>query len=364
MTGDRPYSYLQNEDQVKAAMSSRSRVRLTPEPFHGLDDIPNVLVRLLRQCWDFNLVQRPEAYECMDNLNAMLNNGPDAPSGSEEQAVMPTPDDDISRLITSVSPQAICINGRFGDVFKGTHKTIGEVALKRLRIGSAALDEQVIRRFEREAETWRRLEHPHVLRFLGTYKPEGQLYFVSPFMQNGTLLEYVNARPGVNRVRLLCETSDAVDYLHRESIVHGDIKASNLLISVGGQVLLCDFGLAKSTYAQTSTALKGAGTFRWQSPELWNNEPRSFASDVYAFSMTIVEVLTGLPPFSRFENEVAVFMAVYQMDERPLKIPMESNGVSYENVWEVAEACWPKVPGDRISMSEAFGLLKADPSLA
>lgn len=54
-------------------------------------------------------------------------------------------DDDVSRFITSVSPQAICINGRFGDVFKGTHKTMGEVALKRLRIGSAAHDEQVIR---------------------------------------------------------------------------------------------------------------------------------------------------------------------------------------------------------------------------
>ncbi|KAG8908554.1 hypothetical protein FRC01_007348, partial [Tulasnella sp. 417] len=119
--------------------------------------------------------------------------------------------------------------------------------------------------------------------------PEGHLYFVSPFMQNGTLLEYVD-RPSVNRVKLLCETSDAVGYLHREDIVHGDIKAGNLLISDHGHVLLCDFGLTKSTYAQTSTALKGAGTLRWQSPELWNNEPRSFASDVYAFSMTIVEV--------------------------------------------------------------------------
>ncbi|KIO25792.1 hypothetical protein M407DRAFT_50612, partial [Tulasnella calospora MUT 4182] len=241
-------------------------------------------------------------------------------------------------------------SGRFGDVFRGIHKTIDEVALKRLRIGGAAIEEQVIRRFEREADTWRRLEHPHVLRFLGTYKPEAHLYFVSPFMQNGTLLEYVNDRPDVNRVRLLYETSDAVAYLHRENIVHGDIKASNLLISDDGHVLLCDFGLAKSSYSHTSTALKGAGTFRWQSPELWNNEPRSFASDGYAFSMTIVEVLTGLPPFSHLENEVAVLMAVYQMDERPLKIPMEYNGVSYENVWKVAVACWPKRPGDRISM--------------
>ncbi|KAG8920213.1 hypothetical protein FRC01_000873 [Tulasnella sp. 417] len=162
----------------------------------------------------------------------------------------------------------------------------------------------------------------------------------------------------------LCETSDAVSYLHREDIVHGDIKAGNLLISDHGHVLLCDFGLTKSTYAQTSTALKGAGTVRWQSPELWDNAPRTFASDVYAFSMTINEVLTGLPPFPHLENEMAVMMAVYQRDERPVKDPLEFEGISYENAWNVAEAGWPKVPGDRISMSEAFRLLSADPSLA
>lgn len=56
-------------------------------------------------------------------------------------------------------------------------------------------------------------------------------------------------------------------------------------------------------------------------------------------------------------------MALYQRDERPGKSPLESNGISYENAWNVAEACWPRVPGDRISMSEAFRRLKADPSL-
>ncbi|KAG8915997.1 hypothetical protein FRC01_003445 [Tulasnella sp. 417] len=115
----------------------------------------------------------------------------------------------------------------------------------------------------------------------------------------------------LKRAAQLCETSDAVGYLHREEIVHGDIKAGNLLISEHGNVLLCDFGLTKSTYAQTSTALKGAGTLRWQSPELWDNEPRSFASDVYAFSMTIVEVsdVQGFDGRQSFLTEDASFSA-------------------------------------------------------
>ncbi|KAG8895391.1 hypothetical protein FRC01_012408, partial [Tulasnella sp. 417] len=195
MTGDRPYSFIQTDEQIKVAISPRRRV--TPDAFHDTNDIPDVLLRLLQRCWDFNFLHRPKADECIHTLNLMLNMEPQA-----DQAPGGPEDDDISRLITSVSPQAICINGRFGDVFKGTHRTMGEVALKRLRIGGAALDEQIIRRFEREADTWRRLEHPHVLRFLGTYQPEGHLYFVSPFMQNGTLLEYVHDRSKVNRVKL------------------------------------------------------------------------------------------------------------------------------------------------------------------
>lgn len=139
---------------------------LTPDAFHELDDVPDAVMRLLRRCWEFTPSRRPNAGECMDILNTILETDPNSEQtedpfllssslGNENlilannQALtgtaMQSPDDDISRFIDSVSPQAICINGRFGDVFKGTHKIIGEVALKRLRIGGAALDEQVIR---------------------------------------------------------------------------------------------------------------------------------------------------------------------------------------------------------------------------
>ncbi|KAG8915185.1 hypothetical protein FRC00_006842 [Tulasnella sp. 408] len=143
-------------------------------------------------------------------------------------------DDNFGQFISDMGPQPIHINGHFGDVFKGFHQTVGEVALKRLRIGGTGDEERIIR---------------------------------------------------------LAEAASAIDYLHQEKeMVHGDIKASNLLVSDDNHVLLCDFGLTKDTAAQTSTTLKGAGTARWQSPELWDDGSKTFKSDVYAFSMTIVEV--------------------------------------------------------------------------
>ncbi|KAG8920395.1 hypothetical protein FRC01_000789 [Tulasnella sp. 417] len=297
-----------------------------------------------------------------------------------------TPPDDIGLAITWISPTPVQVNGHFCDVFEGTHVKAGKVALKRPRIGLAGYDDVVVRRFEREAETWRRLHHPHILEFLGTFKRDGHMYFVSPFINNGTLVEYIYAHPDVNRIRLLCEAADAVQYLHNEGIVHGDIKACNILIGDNGNSLLCDFGLTKGAESRTSTAMQGAGTFRWQSPELWDNAPKSSESDVYAFGMTIAEVssqdghssfsvlvfpnrplpqvLTGKVPFSDLNNDMAVMYAVMLRDERPPRLPAESScGVSYENVWNVAASCWPRNPKDRISMLEAFHQIQTDPSL-
>lgn len=134
---------------------------------------------------------------------------------------------------------------------------------------------------------------------------------VSPFIDHGTLSEYLQDHPTIDRRRLvstvthlavrkgrlrftihqLYETSQAVAYLHKSGVIHGDIKATNILVSNELKALLCDFGLTKLATSRTSTALRSAGSLRWQAPELWDaNTPKTYSSDVYAFGMTIAEV--------------------------------------------------------------------------
>ncbi|KAG8938620.1 hypothetical protein FRC04_008142 [Tulasnella sp. 424] len=239
----------------------------------------------------------------------------------------PAPIVDVETLITWISPMPVKVNGHFCDVFEGTHSTVGRVALKRPRIGTAGFNDNIIR--------------------------------------NGTLVEYIELHPNVKRINLLCEAADAINYLHHGEIVHGDIKANNILIGNNGQVLLCDFGLTRTTDLRTSTAMKGAGTLRWQSPELWDGGSKSFKSDVYAFGMTVAEVLTGEVPFPDLQTDGAVVRAVLIQGRRPPKKPLgSSTGLSYESVWAVAEACWPVVPEERISMGEALQRIQEDPALA
>ncbi|KIO25941.1 hypothetical protein M407DRAFT_236179, partial [Tulasnella calospora MUT 4182] len=218
-------------------------------------------------------------------------------------------------------------------------------------------------RFEREATTWKRLKHRHILEFIGTFKCDGHFYLVSPFVENGTLAEYISRHPNVHSVRLLCETADAINYLHTEGVVHGDIKARNVLISGEVSALLCDFGLTRMMDSRTSTSMKGAGSIRWMAPELWDNVPKSPESDTYAFGMTIAEVLKGEVPLGHISNNVAVMMAVITKDERPSKSPTHSpSGTSYGTAWAVAEACWRRNPSERISIREAYHLLRGSRS--
>ncbi|KAG8921094.1 hypothetical protein FRC00_009140, partial [Tulasnella sp. 408] len=210
-------------------------------------------------------------------------------------------------------------------------------------------------KFELEARVWRILRHPHILEFIGIYRKEGHMYLVSPFIENGTLMEYIAANPDADRPRFLSETADALAYLHAMQITHADVKGSNILVSADLRALICDFGLAKWMPSITASQSKGAGTMRWQSPELWYHAPRCFASDVYAFGITIAEVLSGSVPFSEFLMDEAVMRAVLVDDARPRPDPTHSpTGESYQRIWKIATRCWRREPTARPTMKQVF----------
>lgn len=161
---------------------------------------------------------------------------------------------------------------------------------------------------------WKGLKHPNVLPFLGMIELSEALYLVSPYVENGSADDYIRARPDVDRPSLVSlfrmsvprtelMASQVLDlvvaaaYLHRSGIVHGDIKAANILISNEGRALLGDFGLSRPSDTATSTEMQGAGSVRWQSPELLQQGGgKSYESDVWALGVTISEVRQATPP--------------------------------------------------------------------
>ncbi|KAG8903468.1 hypothetical protein FRB99_003246 [Tulasnella sp. 403] len=268
-----------------------------------------------------------------------------------------TPTSDIKGRISFNPKTPVNLRGSYCDLFVGKHSKFGEVAMKRPRLDPQASNSKEMQQFEVEADTWRSLKHEYILEFFGTYRENGYLYMISPWIPNGALSEYIKKDPRVNRARLLRETAEALAYLHNRGMIHGDIKASNILVSPDIHALLCDFGLSRMINVATATGLKGAGTTRWQAPELWKDSPKGFTTDIYAFGITIYEVLSGRVPYDHLHDS-GIFLAVMERGERPPKDPRSSlTGESYDELWVTAEWCWQTQPEKRPSISGVIARL-------
>ncbi|KAF9785465.1 kinase-like domain-containing protein [Thelephora terrestris] len=236
--------------------------------------------------------------------------------------------------------------GGFSDVWKGTHNG-RKVCIKRLRLSEQSR-EAVEKAFCKEAITWKRFEHPNVVAFIGATR--NPLQFVSEWMPNGTLTNYVINNPRVNRVGLLLDVAEGLDYIHANHTTHGDLKGPNILIDHTGHACLADFGLTSVVRGLSSVLVTNVQgyTERWAAPEVLESGDRNTReADVYSFGMVVVEVFTGKSPFSEFNHMVTVSKII--SGERPDR-PREPSLT--DSVWEVTLACWQQVPACRPAMAE------------
>ncbi|KIO24244.1 hypothetical protein M407DRAFT_26359 [Tulasnella calospora MUT 4182] len=250
-------------------------------------------------------------------------------------------------------------SGGFADVYKASHPQLGALALKRPR-GACNPGSREYRHLEKEVAIWKDLIHPNLLQFIGIYEKDAAVYIVSPFLHNGTVPQYLSKNADADRASFIRDLARGLNYLHQRGIIHGDIKGSNLLVSSSVPVygLVADFGLAKLEDTHTVTSLQGAGTPRWQSPELLYGGPRTFKSDVYAFGMTVYEIISGKIPFENVPN-YAVFFKVYKK-ERPVPMPrVSSSGYMYIKEWEVAQGAWDHDDERRPSMDRILESLES-----
>ncbi|KAI9143046.1 kinase-like domain-containing protein [Paraphysoderma sedebokerense] len=183
--------------------------------------------------------------------------------------------------------------GGYGEVCIGTWMGHTKVAVKRLL---SRLDtEKSTKEFIKEVEIWHRLKHPYILQLFGACSTADKPFMVCPFMSNGHMLQYLEKHPSEG-TRLLYETSQGMQYLHNTNIIHGDLKAVNILVDDSGHAKITDFGFAvvKAThYSKSSSSKVVAGTLRWSAPECLKGDKPSFQSDVYAFGITAFEVGSG-----------------------------------------------------------------------
>ncbi|KAK0460094.1 kinase-like domain-containing protein [Desarmillaria tabescens] len=209
--------------------------------------------------------------------------------------------------------------GHFGELWRGEVDGI-QVAVKQARIFTSDSNiKKILQQVRREAIIWRQCDHPNVLPFYGIYRDSAPSTYclVSPFMVNGSLRQYMNQTDDPDRHNLALDITRGMDYLHTLSIVHGDLKGDNILITDDHRAVIADFGISfvmgattlATSSSSSSSRLKG-GTAKWQAPEVLHGGRNSFPGDVYSLACVYFEVFDGKIPWSDLKTNAAVIMKV------------------------------------------------------
>lgn len=207
--------------------------------------------------------------------------------------------------------------GSFARVFHGSWDGIPVV------VKSIIMDDESSREaFLSELEIWRKLQHPNIVRFFGACDDQNP-FFVCEYALNGTLSHYLYREKSISHMwKLLHQTALGLKYLHKKhSVVHGDMKCSNILVGEDKAAKLADFGLSfVLNPAKVDTDITDeVGAIKWKAPEILQGTTRgTFASDVYSFGMCIIEAVKGEAPWG-FMPDVTVKKVVLVRKRLPMR---------------------------------------------
>jgi len=154
-------------------------------------------------------------------------------------------------------------------------------------------------RFLAEMRILARLEHPNIVRLIdGGINNQDLPWFAMEFVEGSPITDHAdrNKLSLRARVRLLIEACKAVEHAHRNLVVHGDLKPSNILVTQRGQVRLVDFGIARSLQDDDPASAIPRFSPRYASPELADGQAITTASDVFGLCAVLYELICGLAP--------------------------------------------------------------------
>jgi serine/threonine protein kinase len=225
--------------------------------------------------------------------------------------------------------------GGMGLVYRANHIFIDRpVAIKFLR-QEYLTDTAAIERFKLEARAAARIQHPNVTTILDFGISGGTFYLVMEYLEGFSLRKQLKTNGALSlkdTTRIMLQVCDALDAAHKSNIIHKDLKPDNIYIHIKDgieQVKVLDFGIAEIVGRVVSEADQTflAGTPHYMSPEQYQNDPVSPATDIYSLGVILFEMLTGQLPFDEFSP---VSLALKHLSSPPPKLTSIDSSIPIE----------------------------------
>jgi len=198
--------------------------------------------------------------------------------------------------------------GGFGEVYRAYQRSIKrDVAMKVLLPNH--MQQEFLKRFQVEAETVAGLEHPYIVPLYDFWVDQTGAYLVMRLYRGGSLQDSLRAKgpwDPVDALRMIEQIGAALDYAHRKSIIHQDIKAANILLDEEGNCYLTDFGIATNllrprkdlvVYDENGQEIVH-GSPEYMAPEQILRSGSTPRTDIYGLGVLLYETLTGHKPFN------------------------------------------------------------------
>ncbi|KAI3889251.1 hypothetical protein MKW92_052981 [Papaver armeniacum] len=245
--------------------------------------------------------------------------------------------------------------GAFGRVYMGMNLDSGELlAVKQvlIAVNSKEKAQDHIRELEEEVKLLKNLSHPNIVRYLGTAREEDTLNILLEFVPGGSISSLLGKFGSFPEAVIIMYTKQlllGLEYLHRNGIMHRDIKGANILVDNKGCIKLADFGASKQVVelATISGAKSMKGTPYWMAPEVILQTGHSFSADIWSVGCTVIEMATGKPPWSQQYQEVAALFHIGTTKSHP-PIPEHLSAEAKDFLLK----CLQKEPNLRASASE------------
>jgi len=254
--------------------------------------------------------------------------------------------------------------GGMGTVYLAHDITLErEVAIKVLPpdIGQ---DEQIIRRFQQEAKTAAKLDHPNIIPIYRVESEGGLNYFVMKYVSGTSLEDVLETREPLALdyiQRVLWEAGCALGHAHQRGVVHRDVKPANIMFDHDGRVMLADFGISKALQAATGFTATGMiiGTPHYMAPEQAKGTPVDGRADQYSLGVVGYRMITGELPFSGDSIHTILYKQIFEPVPTPKALRAEIPGflsaaitramskdpeLRFPTMEAFATAVWPEQP--------------------